>query len=357
MWMRSLLVAAMFLARIPNTEFARLASILSEPEGYFDTDNFISNEAGYLKVLTAFKPLGIQGGVYLGVGPDQNYSYIAEIRPQLAILIDIRRQNQLQHFLWKALFSLSADRNQFLQRLFGKRLGPESLHATNLSSLLDSLEAAPRDENLTLATLREVRQRLGQLPLHLTPADFQKIEYIQRAFFAAGPQLKFSSFRRAPNPQYPNYRELLLETDLNGVLGNYLAQEETFQFVRRMHQENRIIPVVGDLSGSAAVQRIASELRSRHLQASCFYVSNVEFYLFGTPRWDGYIGNMRALPWTANAVIVRSVSNAGRFHPARLPGYYMTTVLQRCSRFLDNEAAGRNGTYWEMVMRDYIAPK
>jgi len=355
MWIRSLLLAALFLAQISNGEFAQLTASLSEPEGYFDTDNFISNEAGYLKILPLFGRMGIQGGVYLGVGPDQNYSYIAATRPDLAILVDIRRQNQLQHFLYKALFSLSADRREFLQRLFGKRL--EMQKTRGLSSLLDEIEAASADEKLIQSTIQEVRQYLSKLPPQLSDGDFRKIEVIERAFLDAGPQMKFSSFRRAPNPQYPTYRELLLETDAAGAQGNYLATEEKFQIIRQMHRENRIIPVVGDLSGPVALAQIARELKARNLRASCFYVSNVEFYLFDTPRWYAYVRNLRALPWTDNAVIIRSVSNNWRNHPASLPGYYMTTVLQRSASFLLNENSRRNATYWDVVTSDYIAPK
>ena len=355
MWMRAILVAAMLLAQISNAEFARLASSLSEPEGYFDTDNFISNEAGYLKILPLFDRMGIKGGAYLGVGPDQNYSYIAAIKPELAVLVDVRRQNQLQHFFYKALFSLSAGRNDFMERLFGKRLARRS--AISLTDLLDQIEAAPRDEKLIESTVQEVRQYLGRLPLHLSAADFERIEYIERAFLDAGPRLKFSSFRRSPNPQYPTYRELLLEMDASGTPGNYLATEERFQVIRQMHRENRIIPVVGDLSGPVALAQIARELRARNLRVNAFYVSNVEFYLFDTPRWDRYVRNFCALPWTENAVIIRSISNNWRSHPARIPGYYMTTVLQRCASFLLNENSGRNATYWDVVTADYIAPK
>jgi hypothetical protein len=38
-------------------------------------------------------------GVYVGVGPDQNFSDIAHLRPSLAIVIDIRRENLLLHLL------------------------------------------------------------------------------------------------------------------------------------------------------------------------------------------------------------------------------------------------------------------
>src|SRR5919109_3135190 len=60
-----------------DSAFARLIQRLSEPGGYFDSDNLISNETSYLHVLDRMREFGAQGGVYVGVGPDQNFSYIA----------------------------------------------------------------------------------------------------------------------------------------------------------------------------------------------------------------------------------------------------------------------------------------
>src|SRR5437762_2975838 len=80
-------------------QFGRYIDQWSEPEGYFDTDNFISNETSYLHVIDDLHQRVKAGGIYIGVGPDQNLSYIAHTRPMLAIITDIRRQNMLEH-LW-----------------------------------------------------------------------------------------------------------------------------------------------------------------------------------------------------------------------------------------------------------------
>ena len=53
------------------------------------------------------------GGVYLGVGPDQNFTYILALQPKIAFIIDIRRQNMLQHLMYKALIEISKDRADF----------------------------------------------------------------------------------------------------------------------------------------------------------------------------------------------------------------------------------------------------
>jgi hypothetical protein len=42
--------------------FASLVERVSEAGGYFDTDNLISNETGYLTVMDALGRLGLRGG-------------------------------------------------------------------------------------------------------------------------------------------------------------------------------------------------------------------------------------------------------------------------------------------------------
>ena len=103
-----------------NASFAGIVEALSEPGGYFDTDNLISNEASYLHVMGGLRELGVTGGAYLGVGPDPNFSYIAQVRPEIAIIVDIRRDNLLQQLLFKALFELSATRAEYLGLLLSR---------------------------------------------------------------------------------------------------------------------------------------------------------------------------------------------------------------------------------------------
>jgi hypothetical protein len=339
-------------------ELNRLISELSGPEGYFDSDNFISNEAGYVKILPLLREQGVRGGVYIGVGPDQNYSYIAEIRPRLAIIVDIRRQNLLEHLYFKALFQLSLNRARFLERLFGHRMAADFAYEekASISKLLTQIDAAPRDFQFGQRAVEEAVNTIKAWNLNLTAEDFKSIRYVASTFIEEGPDLRFSSYYRRPRQHYPDYRTLLLETDSRGRQSNYLASEERFRYVKLLHQENRIIPIVGDLAGNQALRRVARMLKERELEVSCFYLSNVEFYLFGQGRWPSYVQNMRMLPWTGNAVLIRACANSWQFHPAKIPGYYMTTLLERVRDFFANESAGKNETYWDMLINDYIAP-
>ena len=65
-------------------------------------------------------PASGAGRAYIGVGPDQNYTYIAKVRPKIAYMIDLRRDNLLQHLLYKSLFDLSRNRAEYLANLLGR---------------------------------------------------------------------------------------------------------------------------------------------------------------------------------------------------------------------------------------------
>jgi hypothetical protein len=329
-------------------EFALLIRSLSEPEGYFDTDNFISNERGYLKVIPDLKRLGVHGGAYLGVGPDQNYSYIAAVRPELAFVVDIRRQNSLQHLYFKALFQLSTTRAEFIGRLFGKRISLESRKA-GISDLLRAIDRAPADPSFARENEAAFLKVMRAWDVGLTPGDMGKVRYIARSLVASGPDLKFTSYNRPPRPYYPTYRQLMEETDSARAQSNYLANEETFRFIKKMHGENRIVPVVGDLSGASAMLNIARELHKRELPLTCVYVSNVEFYLFGSDRWPPYVKNLSSFPVARNAYIVRSYASGWEPYPAQLPGYYMTTLIASLPSFFNDEQGGKNRTYQDLI--------
>src|SRR5438067_13770403 len=119
-------------------QFGRYVDQWSEPEGYFDSDNFISNETSYLHVIDQLQQRVKPGGIYLGVGPDQNFSYIVHTRPMLAIVTDIRRQYMLQHLWFKALFAMAANRVEYLSLLFSRQT-PRLRAGASFQEVLDSI--------------------------------------------------------------------------------------------------------------------------------------------------------------------------------------------------------------------------
>ena len=56
----------------------------------------------------------------MGVGPEQNFSYIAALKPSMAFIVDIRHGNLDVHLMYKALFEMSDNRAEFVSRLFSR---------------------------------------------------------------------------------------------------------------------------------------------------------------------------------------------------------------------------------------------
>ena len=330
--------------------FASLVEQLSEPGGEFDTDNLISNEQSYLHVVPALEQAGVTGGVYIGVGPDQNFSYIARIRPTEAFIVDIRRDNLLLHLLFKAIFAASRNRAEYASLLTG-RPAPDRVETWRDASIdrivayLDETKPSPAaGEDVGLhAAIR----RYG---LPVSAKDLQTIDRFHTSFIAEGLSLRFHSTGRAARDYYPTLRDLLLETDRKGRKLSYLASEDDFAFVKALEARDGVIPVVGDLSGPHAVAAIGQLMAQRGERLSAFYVSNVENYLFRDGAYARYVENLKRLPRSDRSLIVRSIFG-GYSLPESAPGYYSTSTVQNLNELLANCAAGRCRSYNDLLRR------
>ena len=114
--------------RLSDEEFWRMTTDFSERAGTFQSDNLLSNERWFQHVVPPLVQRARQNRVYVGVGPEQNFTYIVALKPKMAFIVDIRRGNFDFHLIYKALFELSSDRAEFVSRLFS-RPRPEGLNA------------------------------------------------------------------------------------------------------------------------------------------------------------------------------------------------------------------------------------
>ena len=343
--------------RVPaDTGFAELVALLSEPGGYFDTDNLISNERSYLRAVPALESDDLRGRAYLGVGPSQNFSYIAAMRPAVAFIVDIRRDNLLEHLLFKALFELSPTRAGYLARLLG-RPPPDTAGAggADIDRIVESIDALAPDPDAASASLAAVATKVRGYGIPLSEDDLATIAAFHQAFIDAGLDLRFRSFNRAPQWYYPTYRELLLETDATGRRRNLFATAGAYGFVRDLEMADLIIPVVGNLAGPHAVRAIGDYLRSRNLTVGVFYTSNVEFYLFGDGTFDRFVANLDGLPLADGALIVRSIFGRLGSGPGRLPGYGSTQLTASARGLVDSYQQGGIVRYRDL-WRESIRP-
>jgi hypothetical protein len=344
------------LERLTPAEFSNLIRDVSEEGGYFFSDNLISNETPYLTVVDKLRQLGATGGAYIGVGPEQNFTYIAKVRPRIAFILDIRRQAVVQHLMYKALFHLSPTPAEFLSHWLSRPLTKDAPPATaSINEVLSYFSKMPADNQTHtrgLAAIRKAIQEDFQFPL--STRDQTSLENVYKSFRDEGLD---TAFRLSgwTDGDFPTLREVILQPDQSGKLGNFLASREDYDFVRGLHLKNLIIPVVGDFGGKKALAAIADYLRKSGLTVTAFYLSNVEQYLFEDGSFPAFANNVRKLPLTDKSLFIRWVYQ--RYdHPARMAGQRSTSLLQRMSVFLTDFDAGRHQNYMDLITTNYIAP-
>lgn len=305
-------------ARLTNQEFWQLSQSFSEPGGTFHSDNFVSNEGKFQTVIPDLLRRVKPGGFYVGVGPEQNFTYVAAVRPRMAFIVDIRRGNLLEHLLYKALFEMSADRSDFVSRLFS-RARPAGLASTSsIESIFEAIARSPATETRYAANLKAVIDHLsGVRGLPLNAEDRDGIDYVYRnAFFTDGPSLNYQLLGqvgrgRGRGVGSPSYAELMAMDDGAGQQRGFLASEESFLFIKSLQASNLIVPVVGDFAGPKALRSVGRYAREHGVTVAAFYLSNVEQYLRPAGTWDGFCGNVATMPTDAASTFIRSVRGGG----------------------------------------------
>ena len=155
----------------------------------------------------------------MGVGPEQNFTYIAALKPAMAFIVDVRRGNLHMHLMYKALFDMSSDRA-------GLRVAPVLAQASRGTDRcverarhLPGLRSARRrtsklfEENFK-AIIDNLKTKHG---FALDPEDEPGIRYIYEYFGHYGPDLTYwmsgggggrGGFRNSPT-----YADLMVATD------------------------------------------------------------------------------------------------------------------------------------------------
>jgi hypothetical protein len=329
---------------------------LSEPGGYFDTDNLISNERTYGRIIDRLEPVG---GAYVGVGPEQNFSYIARTRPRWAFIIDIRRDNMLQHLLLNAILANAESPLEYLCLLFSRPLPtnhpPPTPETPGVAGLVERLEERTPSAVLFERNLERLLDHIeDEIDSLLTPEDRQTIREMYGAFFRHQLDLRFQSHGRPVFFRNPSYRALLLERSPGGADASFLGSSDDYAFVRRLALEDRLVPVVGDLAGDHALRAVGRFVRERGETVSTFYTSNVEFYLLRAGRYRSFVENVRSLPTNEKSLFLRAYFDYGRPHPTSDGLERSTLVLQRIRRFLELDDSDAYHDYWDVCTRDYL---
>jgi hypothetical protein len=308
-------------ARLSDEQFWKLATDLSEEDGYFRSDNLLSNETTFQYVIPDILKTAKQGRVYMGVGPEQNFTYIAALKPSMVFIVDIRHGNFDVHLMYKALFELSKDRADFAFRLFSRKR-PESITAqSSTEEIISSVTAASGDKELYDANLKSIEDHLTKTRgFPLSDGDREGIAWALGNYYRFGPYISYNSSLSAGIPpdivgatnsfgrggnNAVTYGSLMVADDGRGLNRGFLATEENFRILKDLHTRNLIVPVVGNFAGPKAIREVGKYLKSVDAMVSAFYLSNVEQYLQGA-LWDQFCSNVLTLPIDDSSVFIRS---------------------------------------------------
>jgi hypothetical protein len=338
---------------LTDDAYWKLVNSISEEGGFFRFQ-FMSNEREFPSVIPTLKKSFKPGGVYLGVGPEQNFTYIAATQPKIAFIFDIRRQNMIEHLIYKAAFELSANRAEFVSRLFSRKIPAGLTDKTSVAALFQAFGNSRSDVQLYRQNLQGITDQILKVhKFQLSANDQADIGMIYQQFYSAGPGAGYSGSFGGYNGAGSNYAALMTSTDDHGQAWSYLASEENYQVVRDMERRNLIVPLVGDFAGTKAIRAVGNYLKEHGAVVSTFYASNVEQYLFQQgDDWRHYYANVAALPLDASSTFIRSshYSLGTTAQPARQFGG-TNYVMLLCSMVNLTKAfnAGRIQSYDDVI--------
>jgi hypothetical protein len=294
--------------RLSDPEYWKMITDFSEPGGYYQYNVVTSNELTYQSSLPELTKTPRAGGAYLGVGPEQNFTYIAALQPRIAFIFDIRRDMMLEHLMYKGVFEMSANRVEFVANLFSRK-APAQLNAdSSVDAIFQAFARVPADSMLTERNLIALIDRLKTTHhFPLTAEDERGIRALYRTFSREGVLDFNSSFRS------PGYETLMTLTDRMGKNWSYLATKDRYDRIRTMQQQNLIVPLVGDFAGPKAIRAVAQYLKDHGSTVHVFYISNVEDYIHA---WASYVANIASLPTDPSSVLLRwNIGGSTSFTP------------------------------------------
>lgn len=339
-----------------RTEFARLVQFLSEEGGTFPSDNLISNELTLPEAAEALVQLRIRGGTYIGVGPEQNFTYISKVRPEWAFIVDLRRDNTLQHLIYKALFLKTDSPASFLSLLLSRdcrQLSESEARRASLAAVIECLDKAPTSQEVFECNLRQILKCVEkQIGFPLDEKDCGTLRRIYQSFFEKGLDIRYEFPVPGISP-CPTLRDLLLAGDSGGRLQHFLVSKGAFDFVKGLQERDRIIPVTGDFAGKHALRRIGSFVRDHGSRARVFYLSNVEQYL-RRETYAAFVENVRNLPLSEDSVLIRfyfGEAQSALMANGKLSEFF---VIQRARSFLKLYDAGSYWSYRDLMELDHL---
>jgi hypothetical protein len=315
--------------QLTDEEFWKLSSSMSEVDGEFRSDNLLSNELGFQYVIPELLRTAQQGRVYMGVGPEQNFTYIAALKPSMAFIIDIRHGNLGVHLLYKALFELSANRSEFVSKLFSRRPMSGFTPQTTAEELFTAYSGSEPSQELYDANLKAIIDHLKtKHGFPLSDGDVDGIGWAYSNYYRFGPAISYNSSSSAGiapaivgmqgnmgrgrgGGNFTTYADLMMADDGTGKERSYLANDENFMVLKNLETKNLLVPVVGDFGGPKAIREVGKYVKSLNAMVSAFYLSNVEQYLSQDGKSTAFLASVSTLPIDESSRFIRTGNNQG----------------------------------------------
>ena len=235
-----------------------IAAIEPDPdETLFKTHYLTSNERHH--ALT-FDALHGAGGVFIGIGTDQNFLLIPRLRPTHVVMLDFDQ--------WVA------DAHTIYRHLFITRETPQAF----IDFFSPAQQRAAKRELDTLATSEAERAQLERI------------------------------YARYREQIYTRLLEQRKRLHLHKAQG-YLNHQADYDVLRDLARRGRYAALRGDLTGDASLTGLAAALRSMNLRVGTLSLSNAEQYFDYTAAFRR---NMHALPYTSSALVLRTFRHKGR---------------------------------------------
>ena len=229
-----------------------------------------------------FPYLGRHGGGYIGVGADQNFTLIAEGRPQLAWIIDYDRVVILLHRIHRAFILESPAPEGFL-------------------GLWD-----PKNEQEALAAIR--KHEKGNPSLGEIEALYTKSRGKLHAYF-----------------------QIIIRKKKGERPVTWLSDPQAYAFIRDMHRLSRIRAMVGNLLGDKAMKGIGAAARELGVTIRALYLTNVEEFI----HYDkNFIEGIESLPFDPDSVILRTVCADQGFEKGDYKWHYNIQAVESFKKFL-----------------------
>ena len=216
-----------------------------------DTHFVVSDELRHDQFHEPIKDLG---GVFVGVGTDQNYTMAAWARPEVMVMLDFDRVVVNLHRLYGIAFAESDTAQAFIQFWAEE----------NRAEVARLIKKTYADKSMQRRVLNA--QQWGRKRVH------RRLLKLKKTF----------TWLKVPH---------------------FLTHKEQYQYLREMWRTGRVFMVRGDLTAKITMRSLAAALRGAGMVLRVFYISNCEMYFKFNAQ---YRRNIRRLPTDGRTIVLRT---------------------------------------------------